>query len=157
MIELIKIKGDIERVIEYKNGNKEVKYFKNTILTTGRRSLARSLANQIGESGFENYVIAMVFGQGGVSGTDTPKFVGSERTQLYSVVKSKPVIANVDGTQVIFTSVLSFEEFGPTHLQPINEAALKLANNDLYSMVTFPQLTKTESMQITWNWRISFI
>ena len=39
----------------------------------------------------------------------------------------------------------------------MNEMALQMANGDLYSMVTFPDLTKTSLMQLTWSWDISFL
>lgn len=159
MIESIRPTGEVEGIIEHRNGTKEFLSFKNTVLNAGRATLAKSLANQIGDSGFSNYVAYMVFGQGGTSG-GSPKYVGAERTSLFSQITggSKPVIANVDGGQVIFTSVLTFDEFGPGHApQTIDEMGLRLANNDLYSMVTFPILTKTSSMQITWNWRLTFI
>jgi hypothetical protein len=69
----------------------------------------------------------------------------------------KPVLASVDPTvltQVIFTSVITFEEaIGIT----LNEMALQMANGELYSMTTFPDLGKTEEMQLVFNWRINFI
>lgn len=155
----IKTRGDVERIIEYKNGDKEIKWFKNTVLTTGREALAKSLANDIGDS-FSNYVTYMIFGNQGTTGSGggTPKYVPAHRTALFSTpLVSKSVFSTVDGTQVIFTSVLSFAEFGVTHSEVIDEMALVLANNDLYSMVTFPRLTKTQEMQITWNWRLNFV
>jgi len=155
----IKTRGDVERIIEYKNGDKEVKRFRNTILTTGREALAKSLANEIGDS-FTNYVTYMIFGNAGTTGSGggTPKYVEGHRTALFSTpLVSKGVFATTDSTQVIFTSVLSFSEFGTTHSEVIDEMALVLANNDLYSMVTFPRLTKTQEMQITWNWRLNFV
>jgi len=152
----IKTRGDVERIIEYRNGDKEVKWFRNTILTTGREALAKSLANDIGDS-FTNYVTYMIFGNAGTA-SGTPKYVESHRTALFSTpLVSKNVFATTDSTQVIFTSVLSFSEFGTTHSEVIDEMALVLANNDLYSMVTFPILTKTQEMQITWNWRLNFV
>ena len=39
----------------------------------------------------------------------------------------------------------------------LNEMALQMANGQLYSMTTFPDLNKTEDMQITFNWRLNFI
>jgi hypothetical protein len=39
----------------------------------------------------------------------------------------------------------------------LNEMALQMANGDLYSMVSFPDLTKTSEMSIIWNWTLSFI
>jgi hypothetical protein len=67
------------------------------------------------------------------------------------------VLANIDNsipTQAIFTSVIKFDEaVGVT----LNEMALQMANSELYSMTTFPDLNKTADMQITFNWRLNFI
>jgi len=71
-------------------------------------------------------------------------------------VASKPIVASIDPTitsQVTFTSVLSFDDANTT----LNEIALRMNNEDLYSMATFPDLNKTNSVQITFNWRISFV
>jgi len=66
-------------------------------------------------------------------------------------------LANSDTSvtaQVIFTSVILFSEgVGLT----LNEMALQMANGDLFSMTTFPDLNKTSDMQITFNWRLNFI
>ncbi|MCL5459921.1 hypothetical protein M3M33_14890, partial [Loigolactobacillus coryniformis] len=82
------------------------------------------------------------------------KFVATSRNGLFGITQaSKPVIASVDPnipSQVIFTSVISFSEANGAVL---NEMALQMATGNLYSMVTFPDLTKTAQMQITWNWR----
>ena len=70
---------------------------------------------------------------------------------------SKPVVANIDvnnESQVIFTSVVAFSEGNGFNL---NEMALQMQNGDLYSMATFPGISKTQQMQLTFNWRISFL
>jgi hypothetical protein len=99
----------------------------------------------------------MIFGDGGTAG-GTLKVVDSARTALFGVTRaSKPVISSVDPnilSQVVFTSVLSFDD---ANGYAINEMALQMSNGDLYSMVAFADLNKTSSMQITFNWRLSFI
>jgi len=55
---------------------------------------------------------------------------------------------------VVFTSVLDYDEANGFQ---INEMALQMNNGDLYSMSTFADLNKTSSMQITWNWKLSFV
>ena len=56
---------------------------------------------------------------------------------------------------MVFTSVL------PVNLgiEPValSEMALVMASGDLYSMVTFQDLTKTSAMQITYNWRLQYV
>lgn len=154
--ELIKTKGDVEIITEWRGGKSEILDIPNTILLSGRRALAKTLANSIGDS-FEFYVTRMIFGDGGTFG-GVKKYVNSNREGLFGVTKiSKPALANIDNSvpaQVIFTSVIKFEEaVGLT----LNEMALQMANGELYSMTTFPDLNKTEDMQITFNWRLNFI
>lgn len=152
--ELIRPIGEVERIIEYSDGTKQIDHFKNTVLRRGRIALAKCLANDVGGS-FSYYIHQMIFGTGGTTG-GTPRFVNSDRNGLFcgSPVASKPVVSSLDGTQVIFTSVLTFSSAVG---EVLNEMALMMYNEDLYSMVTFPDLTKTSSMQITWNWRLNFV
>ena len=154
-IDEIKSKGQIEIVIEDTNGNVETKVYNNTILVTGRNALASVLANQIGDS-FTFYIDRMLYGGSGTSG-GVPKYVSTSRNGLFgATLANKPVIATIDPaipSQVTFTSVLSFDDANTT----LNEIALRMNNEDLYSMATFPDLNKTNSVQITFNWRISFV
>lgn len=152
----IQTRGDVEIIKEWKNGKKESLDIRNTILLTGRRALALGLANVIGD-GFNFYITRMLFGDGGTSGGEK-RFVNANRDGLFGIVQvSKPVLANIDNsipTQVILTSVLSYDEaVGVT----LNEMALQMANSELYSMTTFPDLNKTEDMQLTLNWRLNFV
>jgi hypothetical protein len=148
--------GDVQGIIEYASGEKRVIEFPNTVLTNGRVALAATLGNALGGS-FNFYISRMLFGDGGTVNGVT-KFVNAERNGLFGITRaSKPVIAVVDPnipSQVVFTSVLSFSD---ANGYTLNEMALQMANSQLYSMVTFPDLTKTQQMQITWNWRLSFV
>jgi hypothetical protein len=99
----------------------------------------------------------MLFGDGGTQG-GVKKFVNAGREGLFGVTRlSKPALSNLDTSipaQVIFTSVVRFEDaVGVT----LNEMALQMANGELYSLVTFPDLNKTEDLQLTLNWRINFV
>lgn len=149
-------KGTVEGIINFKDGNKEIINFRNTILRTGRGALALALANRVGDD-FDFFISKMIFGDGGTNG-GVPKQVGDERNGLFGSARViRPVISNIDPnneTQVIFTSVIPFDEGNGFEL---NEMALQLNNGDLYSMATFPGISKTPGMQITWNWRLSFI
>lgn len=156
MQDQLQTRGDVEIIKEWRNGKKESLDIRNTILLNGRRALALGLANAIGD-GFNFYITRMLFGDGGTSGGEK-RFVNANRDGLFGVVQiSKPVLANIDNsipTQVILTSVISYDEgIGVT----LNEMALQMANGELYSMTTFPDLNKTEDMQITFNWRLNFI
>ena len=154
--EEVKSIGFVEVTINYKSGEKRFLQFPNAVLTTGRAALAASLANST-QNGFNFYVNRMLFGDGGtVDGTT--KYVSADRNGLFGITQaSKPVIAAVDpniSSQVVFTSVLSFEDANGAVL---SEMALQMANGNLYSMATFPNLTKTSQMQIIFNWRISYV
>ncbi len=133
----------------------ETKNVKNAVLRTGRQSLAKCLANIIGDS-FQLFVSRMLFGDGGTVG-DVPRYVNSDRNGLFGTTQaSKPVIASIDpnnATQVVFTSVLTFADANGISL---NEMALQLNTGDFYSMATFPDIGKTSLMQITFNWRINY-
>lgn len=148
--------GHVQAIIEYESGEKQIIEFPNTVLTKGREALAACLAHEIGNN-FNFYVNRMLFGDGGTAAGAT-KFVATSRNGLFGITQaSKPVVASVDPnipSQVIFTSVIAFSEANGAVL---NEMALQMATGDLYSMVTFPDLTKTAQMQITWNWRLSFV
>lgn len=152
----IKTRGDVEGIIEYKDGRKETKCFHNAILRKGREALASSLANEFG-SEFNFFINRMLFGDGGTV-TGTPKFVEDSRNGLFGVTQViKPILSTIDvnnPTQVVFTSVVAFSEGNGFTL---NEIALQMNDGDLYSMATFAGIAKTSQMQITWNWRLSFI
>lgn len=152
----IRSKGDVEIIAEWKDGRKEIVDVSNTILLTGRRVMARTLANDIDET-FSFYINRMIFGDGGTQG-GVKKFVNANREGLFGTTRiSKPALANIDNNipaQAIFTSVIKYDEgVGLT----LNEMALQMANGNLYSMVTFPDLNKTEDLQLTLNWRINFV
>ncbi len=154
--EQITTRGDVEIVLEWNDGRREILDVRNTILLSGRRALAKCLANIIGDQ-FQFNITRMIFGDGGTVG-GVKKFVNAGREGLFGTTRlSKPALANLDTSvpaQVIFTSVIKFDDaVGVT----LNEMALQMANGDLYSMVTFPDLNKTEDMQITFNWRLQFI
>ncbi len=99
----------------------------------------------------------MLFGENGTN-AGVPKSVNSERNGLFGVTAiSKTVISTIDPnipSQVVFTSVLGYDEGNGLAL---SELALRMNNNDLYSMATFADLNKTSSLQIVFNWRLSFV
>jgi len=153
----LKPRGDVEGIIEYNSGKKVLIAFPNTVVKWGREALAASLANDLPD-GFNYYVNRMIFGNAGTS-SGVPKFVDANtRNGLFcgDPIVNRPVISAVDPdipSQVVFTSIITYT--GASII--LNEMALQLANGNLYSMVTFPDLTLTEDMQITWNWRLSFV
>jgi hypothetical protein len=154
--EPVEVKGYVTVNIEYNDGRKEKIEFKNTILRKGREALAKSLANDLGDT-YQFYVNRMLFGDGGTL-NNAPKHVDTNRNGLFGITRaSKSVIAQVDpniSSQVIFTAVLNNTD---ANGYALNEMALQMSNGDLYSMATFLDLNKTDQMQITWNWRISFV
>jgi hypothetical protein len=152
----IKCVGRVEAFIEYASGKKIDISFDNTVLTLGKVALAKTLANDVGTYG--NYFVnRMVFGNGGTYSGE-PRLVSPSRAGLFGVtVANKPVVATVNPdnqTQAIFTSTLAYSDANGYSL---NEMALVLNNGDFYSMVTFPDLSKTSSMQIIFNWNINLV
>lgn len=148
--------GGGEIIIKWLDGREEVINFKNKVVDLGRSALAKSLANQFGGV-YRYWVKNMVFGAGGTVG-GTPRYVDSFRTGLFGpVIATKPVISSVPisvQNQAIFTSVLLFEDaIGQT----VNEMGLQMENGDFFSLTTFGDIVKTNSMQLTFNWRISVI
>jgi len=147
--------GHVFGKIDYLDGTEEFFNFKNTILMKGRGALAKSLANEINET-YDFYISRMLFGDGGTSGGSL-KFVNAARNGLFGTTRAnKNVISSVNAeneAQVILTSVLTYNE---ANNYTLNEMALQMSNGDLYSMVTFADMTKTDRMQITYNWYIDF-
>jgi len=150
-------KGTVELIKEYKDGSKEVVELPNAVLNLGRSALAASLANEIGNS-YEFYIAQMSFGDGGTTGTGQPKVVNADRTGFFgSTILTKPVTANVDPnltSQATFTSTVKFDE---ANGNTINELALVMADGDFYSMVTLTGIAKDSTMQLTINWRLTFV
>ena len=149
--------GEIDALIEYNDGRKPKHWYrKNTVVNMGRTALAACLANDITDE-FDYYISRMLFGSNGTTASG-PKYVDASRNGLFGAADIwKPVIASIDPdntNQVVFTSVLSYDEVVGVVL---SEMALQMANGNLYSMTTFPDLSKTAQMQITWNWRITFV
>jgi len=152
----VKGRGDVEVIVEYTDGSTEVHKTPNTILRNGKIALASSLANEVADP-YDFYIESMIFGSGGATG-GTAKFVEETRNGLFgTTLLTKNVISSIDPsgpTTAILTSVVGFDE-AVGH--PINEMALVMKSGDLYSMVTFPDLNKTASMQLTINWRVTFL
>jgi hypothetical protein len=156
MISELKTTGCVEICKEFRCGQKEITMVDNAVLNTGRFALVNSLSNNFGDS-YEYYVTRMIFGDNGTM-EGVKKVVDSGRTGLFgATLLSKPALSNIDAsipTQAIFTSVITFDEAVGVIL---NEMALQMKNGDLYSMTTFPDLSKTEDMQITFNWRLNYV
>lgn len=151
-----KVVGLVDVCIDYLDGNKKVYTMKNTVLKKGREALALSLANEVGER-YSYYISQMWFGNGGTI-NNQPRIIEAERTSFFGAkVAGKPIVSSIDpsvSSQAIFTSVLKYSDAVG---EILNEMSLVMNNGDFYSMVTFPDLNKTDQMQITWNWRINFL
>jgi len=156
MIDNISAIGSGEFIIEWKDGRKEFIPFRNRILRSGRIALVKALANDFGAA-YQYFITGITFGSGGTSG-GAPRYIDDTREGLFGpVIITKPVISSISPdipTQVVFTSVLTFDEaVGET----INEMALRFSSGDYYSMVTFGDITKSSSMQLVYNWTISIV
>ena len=154
--ERINSKGLVDIIITDLSTNEVVnRYKQNTVLLGGKTLMARSLAGEVNDP-FDFYVSSMEFGTGGLDGT-TPKTVNSGLNSLYLSAGVEVLVgrawSNSAPTQATFTGTLNTDTGNGVDF---NEAALKIANGDLFSMVTFPALSKTSNLQITLNWTIVF-
>ena len=151
-----KMRGFAKINIEYKDGAKELLEVNNTILQLGKQALTKCLTNDVNDP-YDFYIESMVFGTNGAVG-GTAKYVDESRTGLFgTTLLTKSVISSIDTaapSTAIFTSVVTFDEGNGSAL---NEMALKMKNGELYSMLTFPDVNKTSSIQLTINWYISNI
>ena len=134
----------------------ESKHFKNCVINLGKYSIVKGLTNEYGGA-FELYVSSMLFGTNGAVG-GTPRVVEGIQTGMFGpAVISKPVVARPNDTlpnQAVFTAVLlKTDAVG----EVLNEMALQLQDGTVFSVATFGDITKSNTMQMTWNWRITFI
>ena len=152
----IKMRGDVDIIIDNIYGNREFFSVKNAILTTAKNPHANALCNEIGQT-YQYYISDMIFGTNGTL-SGAPKVVEASRTGLFgATLISKSVISTVNSqalNQAIFTAVVGFDE-GNGNV--INEMALVMKNGDLYSMVTLGGISKDSTIQVTFNWRITWI
>lgn len=158
MIDQLKLKGRLEMELvteDRETGELQTTYYKcnNAVLRRGREALAASLAGPSEDL----YISRMLFGDGGTT-DGVPKVINTERNGLFGTVRAtKVVISSINpqlASEVVFTSVLTYDDANGYH---INELGLRMQNNDLYSMATFPGFSKTSSMQVTMNWIITFV
>ncbi len=150
-------RGDVEIIIDYNDGReREVRWVRNAILQTAKNSHANALVNNFGNT-FQYYIDHIIFGTNGTL-NGVPKVVDASRNGLFGVtLLNKPVLSIVNPqmlSQAIFTAVIANNE---ANGNIINEIALVMKSGDLYSMVTLGGISKSASMQITLNWRLSFV
>lgn len=154
--EEVKQRGDVEIIIDHKDGKQETFWVKNAILQGAKNASANALANIIGAN-YQYYIDQMVFGTNGTLG-GAPKVVETSRNGLFgTTLVSKSVVSIINPqilSQAIFTTIMGFDE-GNGNV--INEMALVMKNGTFYSMVTMGGISKNSTMQITFNWRLSFI
>jgi hypothetical protein len=152
----IKHLGEIHIIQTNLDGTKLEKKVKNKVLYTGRSALAASLANSFGGS-YNFFISNVLFGSNGTIG-GVPRFIDDGRDGLFGpTILSKPVLATINPdftTQVTFTTVVAFDEVVG---QVINEMALQMADSSVFSMATFGDINKTNTMQLTWNWKLSMV
>lgn len=153
---IIQPKGYVEILVTNVLTSEIVKHeVKNTVLTIGKSALARSLAAYT-VSPFEFYIDSMIFGNGGED-NNIPRVVDVGRSTLFNDIGLSVTVArgwtSSYSTRASFTGTIDQSTaVGET----INEAGLKLANSELFSMVTFAGLSKTAQLQFTLNWNIVF-
>lgn len=155
----IKTTGSVTCNIKYKNGKICTWEFPNTVVLSGRQALAEALTNTLGNGTTSIYIQSMTFGTNGVDSGGVPKIVAPDQNSLFgaSPVATKPVSSSTDNglpTQAIFSSTLLYDDAVGSALSCMG---LIMANGNYYSIVSFPVLSKTSSMEINFVWRINFI
>ena len=152
----IECEGFYEIIIETIDGDKTEIHRKNTVLKTGRIALVKVITAETGTY-TSLYISRIIFGTNGTSGGQ-PKFIDVNRTGLFGpTVLDKTVFASIDSlnlTQAIFSTIVTYTDANGSTL---NEMALVMNDGSLYSMATFGDIVKTNTMQITFNWRINYI
>jgi Phage tail-collar fibre protein len=153
MNDSIIVKGYIKIKIKDKlSGRVDILRF-NTVLNSGRKFLANCLL----EYPSKPYIANMLFGDGGTVNGE-PKEVLPTQDKLNGVVRiRKPVVAQLDPdvpNQAIFSVMLGYDEGNDL---VINEMALELSDENLFSLSTFSDLNKTDQMEITYGWFVQFI
>jgi hypothetical protein len=154
MIDVIKPKGFIRAKIRFINtGETRIIEFHNMVLNGGKEFLAKCLLE-----GSKPIIANILFGDGGTEDNGQPKEVSPSRDKLHGITRiKKSVIAQVDPetpTQVIFSIVVDENE-GNEH--PLNEMGLELSDGTLFSLSTFSNLNKTDQMEISYWWFVSFV
>lgn len=154
MIEQIVPKGYIQARIRYKNNKIETLIFKNQVLNTGKIFLAKCLLEDYKGT---VHVANMLFGDGGTQ-NGTPKEVSPSAQNLNGVTRiKKSVVAQINPDspmEAIFTVIIGENE-GNDFVT--NEMGLELSDGSLFSLSTFADLNKTDQMEITWGWSITFM
>lgn len=152
-MEFIKPKGFIEARIKYRNTNEiKILKFNNQTLNSGKEFLCNCLLEKS-----PLFISNMLFGDGGTDKGE-PKEIQAFQENLNGVVRiKKQVIAQIDpevSTQAVFTIIIGENECNGITL---NEMALELSNEKLFSLSTFADLNKTDDMEITWSWFVCFV
>ena len=91
----IQCKGEIEGIIEWRDGRKEILCTHNIVLYKGRYALAASLADQYGET-YQFFISRMQFGDGGTTDTGDPLYVTADRNGLFHEILDKPISCVID-------------------------------------------------------------
>jgi len=145
--------GYLDIVIDDSSKEKSLRQY-NTILRGGKNAMADSLAGEIGPV-FQAYGSRILFGNNGtVSGVS--RYVDEGRTSLFGptiIAKSVNIVRDETDPKVSFVTVLTKDDAVGIAL---DEMALELADNRLYSMLTMGQINKTNTMQITFTWTFIF-
>src|SRR6185437_416730 len=106
--EFIKQRGEVEVVIDHRDGRRERFVVKNAILMTAKNAQANALCNNIGQT-YQFYIANMIFGTNGPL-NGAPKVVSASQNGLFGpTLVSKQVMSTVNPqmlNQTIFTAVI---------------------------------------------------
>jgi len=154
MQDKILVRGHIIRKIRYLDGSVESFEFPNTLLNSAKVRMADFLIN---ENPKPIYITHILFGDG-VFEAGQKKEPNPTQTSLLGIVRaSKKVVKQVDPeipTQLVFSVTLENED---ANGHVLNEMALQMNDGELFSISTFPNLTKAEDFAVDWLWVVDFI
>jgi len=154
MQDKILVRGHIIGKIRYLNGSVEHFDFPNTVLNCAKVRMADFLIN---ESPKPIHITHVLFGDGAFEAGEK-KEPSPTRTSLFGIVRAnKKVVRQVDPeipTQLIFSITLENED---ANGHVLNEMALQMNDGELFSISTFPNLTKTDDFAVDWLWIVNFV
>ena len=136
----------------------------NNVLNIGRLTLLQGLANMAVQS--KVYFKSCVVGNGGSyyvdPGTGYVAYdVSRDRTALFGDIKDEVSVITTVNTDAanspyaMVSSVLGSQS--AANGSYINEVGLRLKNDELYALVTWPGTSKTSSIEIVLDWFVYFL
>ena len=144
MKESIKMRGDVDITLRFRDGHEEAFSIQNLIMQGGKTLLSKLLA---GPGATTEYISKIGFGTSNAATVDT-------QTSLQAQVLTEAVTPTYPAyNSVMFTGTMGVSDGGSGVFQ---ELALLTAANTMLSRVVIPAITKSALFSIQVQWTISF-